>query len=61
MENVVPGQVREINFAGATSSIKIDANGLPLEALVLEPDGFAVGDRCFVELPADRISLLTDG
>ena len=60
-ENVVPGQVREINFAGATSSIKIDANGLPLEALVLEPDGFGVGDRCFVELPSDRISLLTDG
>ena len=60
-ENVVPGQVREINFAGATSSIRIDANGLSLEALVLEPDGFALGDRCFVELPSERISLLTEG
>ena len=31
--------VREINFAGATSSIKLDANGLLLEALTLEADG----------------------
>jgi ABC-type Fe3+/spermidine/putrescine transport system ATPase subunit len=59
--NVIPAQVGEINFAGATSSVKLDANGLPLEVLVLRPDGFAVGDQCFVELPPDRISVLTEG
>ena len=58
--NVVPAQVHEINFAGATSSVKLDANGLQLEALVLLPDGFSAGDQCFVELPPDRISLLTE-
>lgn len=60
-ENILPAQVSEINFAGATSSIKLDANGLHLEALVLQPDGFAVGESCFVELPPERISLLTEG
>jgi iron(III) transport system ATP-binding protein len=59
--NVVPAQVSEINFAGATSSVKLDANGLHLEALVLQPDGFLAGDQCFVELPPDRLSLLTEG
>jgi iron(III) transport system ATP-binding protein len=59
--NVLPAQVNEINFAGATSSVKLDANGLQLEALVLQPDGFTSGDQCFVELPSDRISLLTEG
>ncbi|MDQ3472776.1 MAG: ABC transporter ATP-binding protein [Acidobacteriota bacterium] len=59
--NVLPAQVSEINFAGATSSVKLDANGLQLEALVLQPDGIATGEQCFVELPYDRISLLTEG
>jgi ABC-type sugar transport system ATPase subunit len=57
-ENVLPAQVREINFAGATSSIRLNANGLQLEALVLEPDGLAVGDSCVVVLPPERMSLL---
>ncbi len=48
----------KINFAGATSSIKLDANGLLLEALTLEADGLSAGDRCTVVLPPDRISLL---
>lgn len=60
-ENVLKAQVTEINFAGATSTIKLDANGLPLEALVLEPDGFVVGDLSFVQLPPDRISLVAEG
>ena len=34
--NALPAKVSELNFAGATSSIKLDANGLPLEALTLE-------------------------
>ena len=58
--NVLAAQVDAINFAGATSSVKLDANGLHLEALVLQPDGLSTGDHCFVELPAERISLLTE-
>jgi len=58
--NVLPARVRELNFAGATSSIKLDANGLQLEALVLQPDGLAIGDSCFVSLPPERLLLLKD-
>ena len=36
LENAFAATVREINFAGATSSIKLDANGLILEALALD-------------------------
>ena len=57
-ENALPAIVREINFAGATSSIKLDANGLILEALALEADGLSVGTQCTVVLPPERISLL---
>lgn len=58
LENALPAMVREIDFAGATSSIKLDANGLGIEALVLEADGLAVGDHCTAVLPPDRIALL---
>jgi len=57
-ENALPAIVGEINFAGATSSIKLDANGLILEALALEADGLSVGTQCTVVLPPERISLL---
>src|ERR1043166_5251314 len=56
--NALPATVREINFAGATSSIKLDANGLLLEALALDADGLAIGDQRTVILPPERISLL---
>ena len=58
LDNALQAMVREINFAGATSSIKFDANGLVLEALTLDADGIAVGDERAVVLPPDRISLL---
>ena len=56
--NALPATVSELNFAGATSSIKLDANGLSLEALTLETNGLAVGDRRLVVLPPEKISLL---
>jgi iron(III) transport system ATP-binding protein len=56
--NALSARIRDINFAGATSSIKLDANGLHLEALVLQPDGLSVGDSCFAILPPERMSLL---
>ena len=57
-ENVLPAKISELDFAGATTTIKVDSNGLSLETLVLEPDGFAVGDECFVEVPSDRLLIL---
>ncbi|HEV7799119.1 MAG TPA: ABC transporter ATP-binding protein [Pyrinomonadaceae bacterium] len=60
LENALPATVRDVNFAGATSSIKLDANGLILEALTLDAVGIAVGDQRTVVLPAERISLLKE-
>lgn len=57
-ENTLSATVRETNFAGATSSIKLDASGLMLEALALEAHGLSVGDHCTAVLPPERISLL---
>ena len=59
-ENVLPATVREIQFAGATTSVRLDANGLMLEALVLSHTVWGVGDRCAVVLPTDRITLLKE-
>jgi iron(III) transport system ATP-binding protein len=57
-ENAFPATVREINFAGATSSLRLDANGLIIEALTLDADGLSVGESLVVVLPAERIALL---
>lgn len=59
-QNALPATVREINFAGATSSVKFDANGLILEALSLDADGIAVGDERIVVLPSQRLSVLKE-
>ena len=56
--NAIPAIVSELNFAGATSGIKLDANGLLLEALTLETNGLSVGDERVVVLPPEKISLL---
>ena len=57
-ENCFPAELREINFAGATSTVRVDAKGLALEALVLRPNGLDVGDSCLVQLPIEHLSLL---
>src|SRR6185503_10619975 len=57
-DNVLPATVREIVFAGATSSVRLDANGLSLEALVLQPNGLAVGQNCNVVLAPEHLRLL---
>jgi iron(III) transport system ATP-binding protein len=59
-QNALPATVREIQFAGATSTIKLDASGLALEALMISSDDFSVGDLCTVSLPPDRIMLLRE-
>jgi ABC-type Fe3+/spermidine/putrescine transport system ATPase subunit len=57
-ENSLPATVREIVFAGATSTVRLDANGLLLEALVLRTDGLEVNQQCNVILPPDHLKLL---
>ena len=56
--NAIRGHIREIVFAGATSTVRVDAAGLLLEALVLQPDGLSVDQECRVVLPQDRLTLL---
>ena len=56
--NSLPGNIREIVFAGATSTIRVDANGLLLEALVLRADGLEVNQPCHMVLSPDHLTLL---
>lgn len=60
MPNTLPATVQSITFAGATSTIKLEANGLSLEAVDISADTVAVGQNCFVILPPERVSLLTN-
>jgi iron(III) transport system ATP-binding protein len=57
-ENTLRAFIREVNFSGATTTIRLDANGLLLEALLLNPNGYTVGDACTVHLPSTYISVL---
>jgi iron(III) transport system ATP-binding protein len=57
-ENSMTAEIREINFAGATSTVRLDANGLALEALVLQPNGLRAGESCVLSLPTEHLSLL---
>ena len=56
--NALAATVKEVNFAGATSTVKLDAAGLPLEALGLAANAMAPGESCVAFLPPDKISLL---
>jgi iron(III) transport system ATP-binding protein len=57
-ENTLRATVREIDFTGATTTVKLDANGLALEALVIHPDGLSLGSPCAVTLPPEHITIL---
>jgi iron(III) transport system ATP-binding protein len=59
-DNTMRATIKEINFTGATTTVKLDANGLALEALVLHLDGFSNGDACFVQLPPEHIQGMRD-
>ncbi|HEX8142841.1 MAG TPA: ABC transporter ATP-binding protein [Pyrinomonadaceae bacterium] len=56
--NLLRAQVRAISFSGATTSVRLDAGGLLLEALVLQLDNLSPGDTCLVHLPPTRINIL---
>ena len=57
-ENRLRARVQQIEFAGATTTLRLDAGGLVIEALVLSAADFAIGDECVVVLPPDQITLL---
>lgn len=59
-DNLLRAKISGITFNGATTSIKLDADGLQLEALVLRLVGLTVGEECMVGLPPDRILILKD-
>ena len=60
-ENALRGTVREIVFAGATSTVRVDANGLLLETLVVQPESLEVNQKCTLILRADKLRLLGQG
>jgi ABC-type Fe3+/spermidine/putrescine transport system ATPase subunit len=57
-DNTLPGTIREIVFSGATSTVRVDANGLLLESLVLRTNGLEVNQPCNVILSPDHLTLL---
>ncbi|MCU1267354.1 MAG: transporter related protein [Acidobacteria bacterium] len=59
-ENAFAATVQEIQFAGATSRLRLDANGLIIEAFVIGLAPGVVGDSCTVTLPPERIVLLKE-
>ena len=60
-ENSLRGTIREIVFAGATSTIRVDANGLLLEALAVQPENLQLNQECTVVLRGDKLRLLNHG
>jgi len=59
-DNLLRATISGISFLGATTLIKLDADGLILEALVLRLVGLKVGEECMVGLPPDRILVFND-
>jgi ABC-type Fe3+/spermidine/putrescine transport system ATPase subunit len=59
--NSLRGVIREIVFAGATSTVRVDAGGLLLEALVVQPDGLEVNQQATLILRPDKLRLLREG
>lgn len=59
-DNLLKAKVKDIQYFGATTRIKLDANNLEIEALVLRLVGLNIGDDCLVSLPPNRIMILKD-
>jgi len=59
-DNKLAARIEHVEFSGATTTITIDANGLKLEALVLQAEGLEVDDECTVVLRPGEIKLLTE-
>lgn len=59
-DNLLRAQITGIDFQGATTLIRLESNGLKLDALVLRLVGLNVGEECMVGLPPDRIFVLNE-
>lgn len=59
-DNLLKAKIETVEYQGATTRLKLNANGLILEALVLRLVGLNIGDECMVGLPPDRILVLKD-
>lgn len=59
-DNLLKATVTDVRFMGHTTLIKLDAEGLHLEAIVLRLVGLNIGDECVVGLPPDRIQILKE-
>ena len=57
-DNLLKAKITDVQYLGATTRLKLDANGLILEAVVLRLVGLNIGDECMVGLPPDRILVL---
>jgi iron(III) transport system ATP-binding protein len=58
--NAFAATVHEIVFAGATSTVRLEVNGLIVEALSVNAKELSVGDQRTIVLPPEKISLLKD-
>jgi ABC-type Fe3+/spermidine/putrescine transport system ATPase subunit len=56
--NSLRGNIRDIVFGGATSTVRVDANGLLIEALVLRTNGLEPNQPINVILSPDHLYLL---
>ncbi|HSQ25143.1 MAG TPA: ABC transporter ATP-binding protein [Pyrinomonadaceae bacterium] len=59
-ENEMLAHVEQIEFSGATTTLRLDANGLKLEVLILDTNILTVYEECVVTLKSDRIRLLPE-
>jgi iron(III) transport system ATP-binding protein len=57
-DNILHAIVKQINFAGATTTVRLDANGLLIEALVFRQDALKVNDSCTVALPSEHLTMV---
>jgi ABC-type Fe3+/spermidine/putrescine transport system ATPase subunit len=57
-DNLLKARIAAVQYRGATTRVKLNADGLILEALVLRLVGLNEGDECMVGLPPDRILVL---
>ncbi|MEP6850988.1 MAG: ABC transporter ATP-binding protein [Acidobacteriota bacterium] len=57
-DNLLKAIVTDVKPLGASTLVKLDSNGLKLEALVVRLVGLNVGEECMIGLPPDRIQVL---
>ncbi len=57
-DNLLKAEIIAVQYLGATTRVRLSADELILEALVLRLVGLNIGDECLVGLPPDRILVL---